>query len=215
MNIILFGPPGAGKGTQASALCEAYNVPQVATGDIFRAHLKNNTELGQLARGYMNNGQLVPDEVVWKLVESRLSEPDCAGGVLLDGFPRTVNQAELMLGWFKATGRVLNRVLALIVADEELVVRLAGRRTCLDCQATYHVQNNPPAVEGVCDRCGSSRVVQREDDSEETVRKRIATYHRETSPVLAFFQERGLASEVEGLGEISDVAARLRQALLG
>jgi adenylate kinase len=215
MNIILFGPPGAGKGTQASALCEAYSVPQVATGDIFRAHLKNNTALGQLARGYMNNGQLVPDEVVWKLVESRLSEPDCAGGVLLDGFPRTVNQAELMLGWFKSTGRELNRVLALIVPDEELVVRLAGRRTCLDCQATYHVQNNPPAVEGVCDRCGSTRVVQREDDSEETVRLRIATYHRETSPVLAFFKEQGLASEVEGLGEISDVAARLRQALQG
>ena len=215
MNIILFGPPGAGKGTQASALCEAYSVPQVATGDIFRAHLKNNTALGQLARGYMNNGQLVPDEVVWKLVESRLSEPDCAGGVLLDGFPRTVNQAELMLGWFKSTGRELNRVLALIVPDEELVVRLAGRRTCLDCQATYHVQNNPPAVEGVCDRCGSTRVVQREDDSEETVRLRIATYHRETSPVLAFFKEQGLASEVEGLGEISDVAARLRQALRG
>jgi adenylate kinase len=213
MNIILFGPPGAGKGTQASALCEAYSVPQVATGDIFRSHLKNNTELGQLARGYMNNGQLVPDEVVWKLVESRLSEPDCAGGVLLDGFPRTVNQAELMLGWFQATGRTLNRVLALIVPDEELVVRLAGRRTCLDCQATYHIQNNPPAVDGVCDRCGSSRVVQREDDSEETVRKRIATYHRETSPVLAFFKAQGLASEVEGLGEITDVASRLRQAL--
>jgi adenylate kinase len=215
MNIILFGPPGAGKGTQATALCEAYSVPQVATGDIFRAHLKNNTPLGQLARGYMNNGQLVPDEVVWKLVESRLSEPDCAGGVLLDGFPRTVNQAELMLAWFKSTGRELNRVLALIVPDEELVVRLAGRRTCLDCQATYHAQNNPPAVEGVCDRCGSNRVVQREDDSEETVRKRIATYHRETSPVLAFFQEQGLAREVQGIGEISDVADRLRQALQG
>jgi adenylate kinase len=196
MNIILFGPPGAGKGTQASALCEAYKVPQVATGDIFRAHLKNNTALGQLARGYMNNGQLVPDEVVWKLVESRLSEPDCAGGVLLDGFPRTVNQAELMLGWFKETGRTLKGVLALIVPDEELVVRLAGRRTCLDCQATYHAQNNPPAVEGVCDRCG-------------------ATYHRETSPVLTFFKAQGLAREVDGLGEISDVAARLRQALQG
>ena len=215
MNIILFGGPGAGKGTQASALCEAYKVPQVATGDIFRSHLKNNTELGQLARGYMNNGQLVPDEVVWKLVESRLSEPDCASGVLLDGFPRTVNQAELMLAWFQSTGRELNRVLALIVPDEELMVRLAGRRTCLDCQASYHVRNNPPAVEGVCDRCGSNRVVQREDDSEKTARDRIDTYHRETSPVLAFFKEQGLASEVEGLGEISDVAARLRQALQG
>lgn len=215
MIIILFGPPGAGKGTQASALCEAYGVPQVATGDIFRAHLKNNTPLGQLARSYMNNGQLVPDEVVWKLVESRLSEPDCAGGVLLDGFPRTVVQAELMLNWVKESGLTLSQVLALVVSDEELVERLAGRRTCLDCQASYHVQYNPPTVEGVCDRCGSHRVVQREDDSEETVRKRIATYHRETAPVLDFFKARGLATEVDGLGEIGDVAARLRQALQG
>lgn len=213
MILVLFGPPGAGKGTQASALCERFGVPQVATGDIFRKHLSEQTALGQLAKGYMDRGQLVPDEVVWDLVASRLAEPDCGGGVLLDGFPRTVRQAELMLAWLAGRGLRLNRVLALRVPDSEIVLRLGGRLTCSQCQATYHRVNNPPQVEGVCDRCGSTQVVQRKDDSEETIRARLATYHAQTAPVLGFFSGHGLVSEVDGTGEISDVAQRLAAAL--
>ncbi|MCB9763128.1 MAG: adenylate kinase [Alphaproteobacteria bacterium] len=212
MILVLFGPPGAGKGTQAAFLCKELNIPQIATGDIFRKHLKEGTELGKLARSYMNNGQLVPDEVVWDIVETRLAQDDCANGMLLDGFPRTVRQAELMLGWLDGQGRVLNAVLALEVPDEELVLRLSGRRTCRDCQATYHVAHNPPGEDGRCVRCGGE-VIQREDDQEDTVRKRLATYHRDTSPVLAFFEERGYAHRIDGTGAIEDVTRRLRDAL--
>lgn len=213
MILVLFGPPGAGKGTQASALCERFGIPQVATGDIFRKHLAEQTELGQLAKGFMDRGQLVPDEVVWELVASRLSEPDCGPGVLLDGFPRTVRQAELMLAWMAERGLGVDRVLALSVPDAEILARLGGRLTCRQCQATYHRVNNPPRVEGVCDRCGSHEVIQRKDDMEETIRARLETYHAQTAPVLAFFATRGLAREVDGTGEIRDVAARLAEAL--
>lgn len=213
MNLVLFGPPGAGKGTQATALCQRFGIPQLATGDIFRRHLSEQTELGKLAKGFMDRGQLVPDEVVWDLVASRLSEPDCQGGVLMDGFPRTIRQAELMLAWFAAQGRTLNRVLALTVPDAEIVGRLSGRVTCSSCQASYHLVNNPPAVAGVCDRCGAHSVVQRKDDAEETVRARLNTYHQQTAPVLAFFAGHGLVAEVDGTGEIEAVARRLHDAL--
>lgn len=212
MNLILFGPPGAGKGTQAAFLVEEYQVPQVATGDIFRKHLKEGTELGQLARSFMDAGKLVPDEVVWKLVAHRLSQPDCAGGVLLDGFPRTVRQAELMLGWFEEQGRSLDAVLALDVPDQFLVDRLSGRRTCLSCGATYHVANNPTKVEGVCDVCGEA-VVQRKDDNETTVRARLTTYHQDTAPVLDFLSARGVVHLVDGTGGIDEVTERLRSVI--
>jgi len=213
MFVALFGPPGAGKGTQAAFLREEYGITHVATGDIFRKNLREGTELGQLARSYMNNGQLVPDEVVWQLVEDRLSQPDCAGGVLFDGFPRSVRQAELLVDWAERTGNPLHRVAALTVPDEELVGRLSGRRTCRSCQATYHISYNPPPADGTCSNCESGDIYQREDDSEESVRKRIATYHRDTAPVLGFFKARGLVSEVDGTGAIGDITDRLRSAL--
>jgi adenylate kinase len=212
VNLILFGPPGAGKGTQAGSLCAEFGLVQVATGDIFRKNLKQNTELGQLARSFMDKGQLVPDEVVWKLVEDRLSDDDVQGGVLFDGFPRTVRQSELLVEWAQGAGWDLTGVVALEVADDELVRRLSGRRTCLDCGATYHVDHNPPSTEGACDRC-SGKVVQRSDDTVDTVKARLATYHEQTAPVLAFFESKGLASRVDGVGAIDEVAGRIRTAL--
>ncbi len=210
MNVILFGPPGAGKGTQAGAVCERHGLLQVATGDIFRKNLKEKTELGQLARSFMDKGQLVPDEVVWKLVEDRLAQPDTEAGVLFDGFPRTVTQAELLVGWAESSGRGLSAVVALEVPDDELVARLSGRRTCLSCGATYHVAHNPPSKDGVCARCGND-VVQRDDDNEVTVRKRLATYHRQTAPVLEWFGER--AVRVDGTGAIGAIGARVQAAI--
>ena len=212
MNLVLFGPPGAGKGTQAAVLCTELGVPQVATGDIFRRNLKEGTPLGEKARGFINKGQLVPDEVVWELVASRLSEDDCESGVLLDGFPRSIRQAELLVEWMKDSHRRLDCVVALEVPDEVLVMRLARRRTCLACGGTYHLDHAPPAVEGVCDTCGGE-VVQRSDDNEETVRARLNTYHETTSPVLTYFEGLGLAQRVDGVGDIQSVSQRLRIAI--
>jgi len=210
--LVLFGPPGAGKGTQAAFLCEELGVPQVATGDIFRKHLKEGTALGQLARSFIEKGQLVPDEVVWDLVENRLSEEDCAGGVLLDGFPRSVRQAELLVSWSKRVKRKLDSVVALEVADAHLLPRLTGRRTCLNCGGTYHVEYNPTAQDGVCDRCGGE-VVQRSDDTAETVQKRLSTYHDQTAPVLDYFDDLGLVTRIDGVGKIREITERLRLAI--
>ena len=206
MDVILFGPPGAGKGTQAAAITGFLGIPQISTGDIFRRHLKEGTPLGLLARGYMDKGGLVPDEVVVDIVASRLDDADARGGALFDGFPRTVRQAELLEQWLAVHGRRVDLVLSLEVPDELLVARLTGRLTCLGCGATYHLVNNPPQVAGVCDRCGCE-VVQREDDTEETVRSRQATYHRDTAPVLAWFRERGGVVSVDGTRPIDEVGA--------
>lgn len=189
MDVMLFGPPGAGKGTQAMSLASWLCVPHISTGDIFRRHLKEGTELGLLARGYMNSGGLVPDAVVFDIVASRLSEDDAAGGALYDGFPRTVAQAELLQSWLRARGRQVDRVINLAIDDAVVIKRLSGRRTCLSCGATYHIENQPPALPGVCDRC-KGEVVQRKDDAEQTVRDRVLTYHRETAPVLAWLEGR-------------------------
>ena len=212
MLLVLFGPPGAGKGTQAGFLVDELGIPQVATGDIFRKHLKEGTELGQLARSFMDKGQLVPDEVVWDLVENRLSEEDCSGGVLLDGFPRSVRQAELFVAWANRVGRKVDAVVALEVPDENLLARLTGRRTCLSCGATYHLQHNPTAKDGVCDRCGGD-VTQRSDDTVETVQKRLDTYHAQTAPVLDYFDDLDLVSRIDGVGDIHAITERLRLAI--
>lgn len=212
MILVLFGPPGAGKGTQAVYLCERFGIPQISTGDIFRRHLKEGTALGRLAESFMSAGKLVPDEVVWDIVASRLEDDDCRPGFLFDGFPRTVRQAELMMGWFRQSGRRLDGVLSLVVPDAHIVERLSGRRTCLGCGASYHVVHNPPSSSGVCDRCGGE-VVQRKDDSEETVRARLETYHSQTAPVLGFFASLGLVKEIDGTGEISEVTGRLQAAV--
>lgn len=213
MDIVLFGPPGAGKGTQAAAICSMASVPHIATGDIFRKNLREGTPLGQLAKGYMAKGGLVPDEVVCDLVTDRLSEPDAAGGALLDGFPRTVAQAELLGRWLSAHGRRLDAVINLVVADEVLVRRLSGRRTCRGCGASYHVDHNPPRVEGVCDVCGAAEVVQRDDDREETVLARIRTYHRDTEAVLPWLRSAAKVTNVDGTLPIDVVQAQIRQAL--
>jgi adenylate kinase len=212
VDVILFGPPGAGKGTQAVALSEHLAVPHVATGDIFRRHLTEGTELGVLAKGFMDRGELVPDAVVVKLVATRLSEADASSGAVLDGFPRTVTQAELLVAWLLENGRSVDVVLSLVVEPALLVRRLAGRRTCMGCGATYHVDVNPPTVEGVCDRCGGA-VVQRADDLEATVQARLGTYARETAPVLAWLSERVQVVNVDGAQPIEAVRAQLFAAL--
>lgn len=212
MDVILFGPPGAGKGTQAVALSERLAVPHVATGDIFRRHLSEGTELGVLAKGFMDRGELVPDAVVVKLVAARLSEPDAQGGAVLDGFPRTVAQAELLVSWLQSNGRAVDLVLSLVVDPALLVRRLAGRRTCMGCGATYHVDVTPPMVENVCDRCGGA-VVQRADDREATVLARLSTYTRETAPVLAWLAERARVVSIDGAQPIDVVRAQLFGAL--
>ena len=212
MDVILFGPPGAGKGTQASAIVETLGIPQVATGDIFRKHLKEGTALGQLARQYMDLGRLVPDEVVFDIVATRLQEADCAAGVLFDGFPRTVRQAELLLAWLGERGRRVDTVISLEVPDAVILARLSGRRTCLSCGATYHVVNNPPQSPGVCDRCGGE-IVQRKDDAEATILERLATFHRETAPVLAWLRERVHVASLDGTQPIDAVEQALKAEL--
>ena len=212
MDVILFGPPGAGKGTQADAICQAMSIPHVSTGDIFRRHLKDGTALGELAKSYINKGQLVPDEVVCDIVASRLVEADCVGGALLDGFPRTVAQAEMLSSWLAGQGRAVGAVISLEVNHELLIARLSGRRTCLSCGATYHVSNNPPAVEGKCDRCEGD-VVQRKDDTEETVRARLDTYERDTAPVLAWLNPRADVHAIDGAQDIDVVRSSILDAI--
>jgi adenylate kinase len=212
MDVILFGPPGAGKGTQATAVSGHLAVPHVSTGDIFRKHLKGGTELGRVARSYMDQGQLVPDDVVVDIVTSRLAEPDAQGGVLFDGFPRTVRQAELLAEWLTTNGRCVDRVVNLQVPDSVVVARLSGRRTCLGCGATYHVDHNPPATPGSCDRCGGE-VVQRDDDREATVKARIETYHRDTAPVLAWLRRHSVVVDLDANQPIDVVRAEALAAL--
>lgn len=214
MDVILFGPPGAGKGTQAAAICDALAIPHISTGDIFRKHLKEGTELGQLAKSYINKGQLVPDQVVCDIVASRLTEPDCAGGSLLDGFPRTVPQAEMLSEWLLANHRSVGAVVNIQVDSGTLVARLSGRRTCLACGATYHIDNNPPSIPGQCDKC-KSEVVQRDDDSVETVRARLDTYATDTAPVLAWLKPRTVVHTIDGDQAIDAVRGQILSAIKG
>jgi len=214
MQAILLGPPGAGKGTQAKMLTERYGVPQVSTGDILRAAVAAGTPLGKEAKAYMDRGALVPDEVVIGIVRDRLGEPDCRKGYLLDGFPRTVAQAEALSRMLKKLGAPLPRVASLEVGEEELVKRLSGRRTCPACGEPFHVESHPPRVEGICDKCGG-RLIQREDDREETIRRRLQVYRKETEPLIGYYQNQGLLKTVNGLGEAGEVFARVSRALEG
>lgn len=212
MFVLLFGPPGSGKGTQASALAEALRIPHVATGDIFRKHLREGTDLGKLARSYMDRGQLVPDLVTCDLVASRLGEADAARGVLFDGFPRSVPQLFWLLGHLGATGRGLSHVVNLQVDDSLILARITGRRTCTSCGATYHVNSAPPGADGNCTRCGSA-VVQRKDDSEEVVHDRLVAYASQTFPCLEQLVDRVLVHNVDGVGAIDVVRTRIFAAL--
>jgi adenylate kinase len=214
MRAILLGPPGAGKGTQAKMLTERYGVPQVSTGDILRAAVAAGTPLGKEAKTYMDRGALVPDEVVIGIVRDRLREPDCRKGYLLDGFPRTVAQAEALTRMLKELGAPLPRVVSLEVGEEELVKRLSGRRTCESCGEPFHVAFHPPRAEGTCDKCGG-RLIQREDDKEETIRRRLQVYRQQTEPLIGYYQNQGLLKTVNGLGEAGEVLARVSRALEG
>jgi len=212
MRLILLGPPGAGKGTQAKMLVEKYGVPQISTGDILRAAVAAGTPLGKEAKTYMDRGALVPDAVVIGIVRDRLGEPDCQRGYLLDGFPRTVAQAEALTRMLQEMGAPLPLVVSLDVAEEELVRRLAGRRTCQACGESFHVEFHPPRVAGRCDTC-NGHLVQREDDREETVRRRLQVYREQTEPLIGYYQRQGLLKRVNGLGETGEVFARISEIL--
>jgi adenylate kinase len=212
MRLILLGPPGAGKGTQAKLLVDRLKVPQISTGDMLRAAVKAGTPLGQEARQYMDRGALIPDGVIIGVVRERLQQPDCAGGYILDGFPRTVAQAEALEKTLVALRTPLDSVVSLEVPTEDLVLRIAGRRTCRNCGAMYHVRFSPSKADGRCDACGGP-TYQREDDREETVRRRLGVYADQTAPLIDFYEGRGLLRRVPGTGEIGEIFQRIAAAL--
>jgi len=210
--IILLGPPASGKGTQAARLREALHLPHVASGDLFRENLKNETELGLKAKGYMDRGELVPDDVTIAMVLERLSRPDCANGAILDGFPRTIAQAEALDEALARRGQRINVVPCITVPDEVLVERVSGRRLCRTCGEAYHVRFNPPRQPGVCDKDGGE-LYQRDDDKPETVRKRLQVYREQTSPLIDYYRRRGLVVEINGDQPIDAVTADLLAAI--
>jgi adenylate kinase len=213
MRIVLVGPPGAGKGTQAKIVADRLKIPAISTGDIFRANVGAGTPLGLEARSYMDSGRLVPDSVTIAMVRDRLSQPDVANGFLLDGFPRNVPQAEELEAILAGMDTKLDVVLELVVDNNEVVKRIAGRRLCRnDSTHIFHVDFNQPSVAGVCDICGGE-LYQRDDDKEETVRERLAVYERETAPIVGFYGERGLLTTIEATGALEDVTARILTAL--
>lgn len=212
MNLLLLGPPGAGKGTQAKRLTDALRIPQISTGDMLRNAIKSGTALGMRAKTFMDKGALVPDEIAIELVAERTREPDCRSGFLLDGFPRTIVQADALAALLKAQGRALDHVLALQVDNDELIRRLAGRRTCRRCMRTYHIEFNPPRETGICDVCGGE-LYQREDDKEQAIRARLAAYEGETKPLLAYYARRGLLRTIDGRGSVDEVYAQIRVVL--
>ena len=212
MRIVLFGPPGAGKGTQAHFLAEKFGLALIATGDIFRDNVENETPLGQQAMEYMEKGELVPDDIVVRMVIDRLDRPDAQEGFILDGFPRTLIQAQALENELADRDRPLTAVLKFVIPDEVAVKRLAGRRTCRRCQRTYNVEFKPPRVEGICDVCGGE-LIQRRDDREETVRHRLEVYHRDTEPLEFYFWERGLLHEIDADGYPETVTQRAIDAL--
>lgn len=208
MKLILLGPPGAGKGTQSKYLMDNYSIPQISTGDILRAAVKSQTAMGLKAKAFMDAGALVPDEVVIGIVRDRLQEKDCAQGFILDGFPRTVPQADALQQVLADLGKELDVVISLRVDNEALVERLTGRRTCAACGRGYHVRFDPPRVESVCDDCGGA-LRQRDDDREETIRQRLQVYDLQTAPLIAYYRDRGLLAEVDGMATIDDVQQQI------
>ncbi|MFG2128231.1 adenylate kinase [Streptomyces sp. NPDC048751] len=213
MRIVLVGPPGAGKGTQAAFLAKNLSIPHISTGDLFRANISQQTELGKLAKSYMDAGNLVPDEVTIAMAKDRMEQPDAENGFLLDGFPRNVSQAEALDELLETEGMQLDAVLDLEVPEDEVVKRIAGRRICrTDSSHVFHVTYKPPAKEGVCDVCGGE-LYQRDDDSEETVRKRLEVYHTQTEPIIDYYKAQGLVVTISALGKVEDVTARAMEAL--
>jgi len=212
MNLVLLGPPGAGKGTQATKIAEKYNIPHISTGDIFRKNVKEGTPLGKKAQEYMSKGELVPDDLVIELVEDRLTEEDCKGGFLLDGFPRTVYQAEKFDVYLKEKNSAIDKVLDIDVEKDILIDRMIGRRVCKNCGATYHVKNMPPKKEGICDVCGGE-IYQRVDDTLETVSNRLQVYLEQTSPLIDYYEKAGNIAHVNGAGALDKVFSKIVEVL--
>ena len=210
MNIILLGAPGAGKGTQAAVICDYLKIPTISTGNIIRAALKSGTEMGLKAKSFIDNGQLVPDDVVIGIIKERLAEGDCGNGFILDGFPRTIPQAEAL----DAMGVQIDKVVDIDVSDQEIVHRLSGRRVCESCGATYHLDYNKPKAEGVCDACAGT-LIQRKDDSPETIQQRLAVYHEQTQPLEDYYKAQGKLAVVPGEGAIEDITRLTIAALEG
>ena len=204
MKVIMLGAPGAGKGTQAKKIAAKYHVPHISTGDIFRANIKNGTELGKKAKTYMDQGLLVPDELVVDLVVDRVNQEDCVDGYVLDGFPRTIPQAEALDKALTALGQKVDYAINVEVPDENIVTRMGGRRACVGCGATYHLEYAPTKKEGICDACGRELIL-RDDDKPETVTKRLNVYHEQTQPLIDYYTQAGILKEVDGTVDIEEV----------
>lgn len=212
MKIIMLGAPGAGKGTQAKMIAEKYSVPHVSTGDIFRANIKNGTELGKEAKKYMDQGLLVPDELTVKILLDRVAQDDCKNGYVLDGFPRTIPQAQVLDKALSELDDAIDYAINVDVPDENIIRRMGGRRACLTCGATYHVEHIPPKKEGICDACGSELVL-RDDDKPETVKNRLDVYHKQTQPRIDFYEAKGILKSVDGTVPMEDVFAAITEIL--
>ena len=212
MNIILLGPPGGGKGTQAKKIVEKYGIPHIATGDILREAVAKGTELGKKAKEYMDRGELVPDEIVIGIVRERLKQPDCEKGFLLDGFPRTIKQAEALDEMLKELGKGIDAVIYIDVPEEEIVKRITYRRTCRNCGAVYHLIYAPPKEDNKCDKCGGE-LYQRDDDKEEVVRQRFKVYMENTAPLIEYYEKKGLLYRVDGTKSIDEVFSQIDEIL--
>lgn len=212
MKIVMLGAPGAGKGTQAEMIAEKYGIPHISTGDIFRANIKNGTELGKKAKGYMDAGQLVPDELTVALVLDRITQPDCEKGYILDGFPRTIPQAEALTESLSDRNEKIEYAIDVEVPDDNIIKRMSGRRACPKCGATYHIVYNAPKKEGICDNCGTQLVI-RDDDKPETVLNRLNVYHTSTQPLIDFYKDQGVLHDVDGTKEMNAVFADITKIL--
>ena len=212
MNLMLFGAPGAGKGTQAKFLIEKYNIPQISTGDILRAAIVDKTDMGMEAKNFMDAGKLVPDSTIIGIIKDRLAQADCKDGFILDGFPRTLGQAEALTQLMETMKISLDKVISLNVPDELIVGRITGRRVCSGCGASFHVEFNPSKKEGVCDYCEGELTI-RKDDNEETVKSRLASYHEQTTPLIEFYTKMGLFIQLDGTKDVADVTADMIKAL--
>ena len=212
MKIIMLGAPGAGKGTQAKKIADVCKIPHISTGDIFRANIKNGTELGAKAKEYMDKGLLVPDELVCDLVVDRIQQDDCKNGFILDGFPRTIPQAEALTNALSAIGQNMDFAIDVDVPDENIIHRMSGRRACVGCGATYHIVYNPTKVENICDVCGE-KLILRDDDKPETVKKRLNVYHEQTQPLIDYYQTQGILRTVDGTKDMDEVFADILKVL--
>ena len=212
MKIVMLGAPGAGKGTQAKRIAEACGIPHISTGDIFRSNIKAGTELGQQAKAFMDQGALVPDEITVGMLMDRIHEVDCKDGYVLDGFPRTIPQAESLTEALSRTGEAIDAAIDIEVPDEDIVLRMGGRRACLHCGATYHTCFHPPRLENICDHCGHELVL-RDDDKPETVKTRLEVYHAHTYPLIAYYRAAGVLHEVDGTKNMDQVFAEIREIL--